>query len=306
MELSVLQLFVDVMRHGSFAAAAREHDIDPSSVSRAISGLEDELGLRLFQRTTRKLSPTESGVLYCQRIEPLVREMQEAAQITADQTGRAQGTLRVSTTVSFGSTWIAPNLDKLQSQYPKLTIELLMNDAIVDLVADRIDLAVRLARPTDSSLIAQRLMRTSYRVCASPRYLESAPQHCHPEQLKNHSCLLFPLSGYRSRWRFKREVDGDALREVEISGRTLISSATALRDCSINGMGVALLPDWLVDTEIKKGTLVDLFPDYQVTATDFETAVWLVYPSRHYVPMKLRVFIEFLREHCTPQSCFEA
>lgn len=298
MELSVLQLFVDVMRHGSFAAAAREHDIDPSSVSRAISGLEDELGLRLFQRTTRKLSPTESGVLYCQRIEPLVREMQEATEFTADQTGTAQGTLRVSTTVSFGSTWIAPQLDKLQSQYPKLTVELLMNDAVVDLVTDRIDLAIRLARPTDSTLIAQRLMKTSYRVCASPHYLKGAPALCHPEQLSAHPCLLFPLSGYRNRWRFQRE--GEALREIPISGKTLISSATALRDCAIKGMGVSLLPGWLIDTEIEKGSLIDLFPDYQVTATDFETSVWLVYPSRHYVPLKLRVFIEFLREHCRP------
>lgn len=293
MEVAVLQLFIDVMRKGTFAAAAREHDLDPSSVSRAISGLEEELGVRLFQRTTRKLSPTEAGINYFQKIEPLVQELGQAMEVVTDATGKPSGTVRVSSSVSFGLTCIVPHLSEFQKEYPDLTVDLQLSDAVVDIVAERFDLAIRLGRPADSTLIARKLMSTRYHVVASKKYRKSAPPLSCPKDLKEHNCLLFPLSSYRTRWRFR-----DAKKrvtEVPIGGKTVISSATALRECALQGMGVALLPHWIVEDDLKKGTLVDLFPQLQPTATDFETAAWLVYPSRQYVPLKLRVFIDWLK-----------
>jgi DNA-binding transcriptional LysR family regulator len=293
MDVSVLRLFVEVMRQGSFAAVARDRNIDPSSVSRAIANLEEELGIRLFQRTTRQLSPTEAGTTYFARIEPLVEEMQQAIDVAADVSGQPKGKLRVTASVSFGLKRIVPLLPKFESLYPDLTVDLLLTDAVIDLFTERMDVAVRLGLLADATLIAQQLMRTHYSVCASPDYLQRSGQLEKPIDIERHNCLLFPLAGFRSRWIFKDQ-HGER-SEVSVHGRTLISSAIALQQCAIAGMGLALLPNWLIDEDLRTGSLINIFPDYAVTATDFSTAAWLVYPSRAYVPLKVRVFIDFLK-----------
>ncbi|MBD2308079.1 LysR family transcriptional regulator [Chroococcidiopsis sp. FACHB-1243] len=294
MDISVLQIFVEVMRQGSFAAVARDRNIDPSSVSRAIASLEEELGIRLLQRTTRQLSPTEAGIAYFERIEPLVEEMQQATDIATDVSGQPKGTLRVTASVSFGLKCIVPLLSSFGTMYPDLTVDLLLTDAIVDLLAERIDVAVRLGPLADSTLIAQQLMRTRYSVCASPDYLKRCGQPQKLSDVEQHNCLLFPLAGFRSRWIFM-DKNGDK-SEIPVRGRVVISSAIALQQCAIAGMGLALLPHWLIDEDLNNGKLVNVFLDYQVTATDFNTAAWLIYPSRAYVPLKVRVFIDFLKK----------
>ena len=297
MDLSVLQTFVDVVKQGSFAAVARDRTIDPSSVSRAIAALEKELGIRLLQRTTRHLSLTEAGMAYFQRIEPLIEEMQQAIAIATDLSGHPKGTLRVTASVSFGLTCIVPLLPAFRTHYPDLTIDLVLTDANVDLFTERIDLAIRLGLLTDSTLIAQRLMPTRYYVCASPTYLNQQGTPHTPEAIVDHNCLLFPLAGFRSQWHFKSKDSHDQEEvKVLVKGDMMISNAIALQQCAIAGMGLALLPNWLIDTHLHDGTLVDVFPDYAVTATDFSTAAWLVYPSRTYVPLKVRVFITFLKQ----------
>jgi DNA-binding transcriptional LysR family regulator len=294
MDISVLQLFVEVVRQGSFAAVARDRNVDPSSVSRAIAALEGELGIRLLQRTTRQLSPTEAGMTYFERVEPLVEEIQQAADIVTDVSGQPQGTLRVTASVAFGLKCIVPLLPEFGRLYPDLTVDLWLTDAVVDMFADRIDVAVRLGLLADSTLIARQLMPTHYRVCASPDYLKRSPPLKQPSDLAHHNCLLFPLAGFRSRWIFKNSKG--KLEEVAVKGRTVISNAIALQQCAIAGMGLALLPNWLIDGEIEAGRLVNSFPDHQVTATDFNTAAWLVYPSRTYVPLKVRLFGEFMQQ----------
>lgn len=289
----MLQIFVEVIRQGSFAAVARDRNIDPSSVSRAIAGLEEELGIRLLQRTTRQLSPTEAGMAYFERIQPLVEEMQQAIDIAADMSGQPKGTLRVTASVSFGLKCIVPLLSDFGTMYPDLAVDLLLTDANVDLFAERIDVAVRLGLLADSTLIAQQLMRTRYSVCASPQYLNRCGRLERPSDIENHNCLLFPLAGFRSRWIF-RDRNGDESK-IPVSGRTIISNAIALQQCAIAGMGLALLPHWLIDEDLQAGTLINVFPDFDVTATDFSSAAWLIYPSRAYVPLKVRVFIDFLK-----------
>lgn len=290
----MLQTFVDVVKQGSFAAVARERNVDPSSVSRAIAGLEEELGIRLFQRTTRQLFPTEAGMMYFQQIEPLLEEMQQAIQIAADISGRPKGTLRITTSVSFGLKCIVPLLPDFRALYPDLTVDLFLTDANVDLFTERIDLAIRLGLLVDSTLIAQQLMQSRYFVCASPQYLKQWGHPKSPNGIKQHNCLLFPLTGFRSRWRF-RDINGRE-SEVLVQGYTIISNAIALQQCAIAGMGLALLPNWLIEDDLRAGTLVNVFPSYDVTATEFHTAAWLVYPSRVYIPLKVRVFIDFLKQ----------
>jgi DNA-binding transcriptional LysR family regulator len=301
MDVAVLQLFVEVVRQGSFAAVARDRDLDPSSVSRAIAGLESELGLRLFQRSTRKLSPTEAGTAYFERVEPLMEDLQQANDVATEVSGQPKGRLRVTASVSFGHQCIVPILPEFDALYPDLTVDLLLTDSVVDLVVERVDLAVRLGQLSDSSLIAQRLMPTHYSVCASSAYLKKSAKASgplqQPQDLENHNCLLFPLAGFRTRWLFKDKQG--AVSEVPVSGRTVISSAIALQHCAIAGMGLALLPNWLIAEDIRTGRLVDVFSDYEVTATDFNTAAWMVYPSRAYVPLKVRVFINYLKESLT-------
>ncbi|WP_242541914.1 substrate binding domain-containing protein [Leptolyngbya sp. Cla-17] len=204
------------------------------------------------------------------------------------------GTLRVTASASFGLKCIVPLLSEFERLYPDLTIDLLLTDTVVDLFSERIDVAVRLGLLADSTLIAQQLMPTHYSVCASSGYLKRSRQIQHPHDLEHHNCLLFPLAGFRSRWIFKNR-KGE-LSEIPVSGRTMISSAIALQQCAIAGMGLALLPNWLIDADLQAGTLIDVFPDYAVTATDFSTAAWLVYPSRAYVPLKVRMFTEFIRK----------
>ncbi len=297
MDISVLQTFIEVMRQGSFAAVARERNIDPSSVSRSISALEKELGVRLFQRTTRQLSPTEVGVTYFHRIEPLVEEMQQAVDLVKEVSGQPKGTLRITASVSFGLKCIVPLLAEFETLYPDLSIDLLLTDSRIDLLTERIDLAIRLGSLKDSTLIAQKLMSTSYLVCASPNYLKRWGQLNKPEDIAQHNCLLFPLAGFRERWIFRNN-QGE-IREIAVHGDTIISNAIGLQQCAIAGMGLALLPKWLINDDLEAGTLIDVLPSYDVTATDFQTSAWLVYPSRNYVPLKVRVFIDFLKMHIT-------
>ena len=295
MEMRSLQVFVDVARRGSFAAAARARGLDPSSVSRTIVALEREVGIRLFQRTTRRLALTEAGAGYFRRIEALLDELDRAREEAQAVSAAPSGTLRLTASVAFGQVCLVPLLDRFREAFPGLALELLMTDANLDLVAERIDLAVRLAPDIGVDLVCAKLADTRYRVCASPGYLASAPPLEAPSALSWHACLRFMLPEFRSRWLF-RDKAGE-VEEVPVTGALLISNALALREAALAGLGPSLLPTWLIGSELASGRLVDLFPDYEVTATSFETAAWLLYPSRAFLPNKVRVAIDFLRQH---------
>ncbi len=294
MNLDSLDVFAEVMQTGSFAEVARRRDVDPSSVSRTIAALEAEIGIRLFQRTTRRLAPTEAGRIYFQRIEPLLGELDRASAEARDLAASPSGTLRVTASVAFGHAVVAPLLPALRSQYPDLGLELILSDAAIDLVAERIDIAIRLGPRPDADLIGTRLMPVRHRVCASPGYVETHGPPGDPAALSDRDCLRFPFSGYRTLWRFR--TSGGPVTEVPVDGSLVISNALALRQCCLDGLGPALLADWLVGDDLMAGRLVDLFPQHDVTATDFDTAAWLLYPSRAYVPLKVRAFIDFLKE----------
>lgn len=295
--LSTLQTFVEVVRQGSFAAVARDRNVDPSSVSRAIANLEKELDIRLFQRTTRQLSLTEAGTVYFERIEPLMSELDTALMAAKDVSNQPKGTLRITASVSFGIACIVPHLPSFEACYPELSVELILSDAVLDLVNERIDIAIRLGKMADSTLMAQRLISTQYIVCASPEYLTKHAHPQSPQELSAHECLRFPLEGFRSRWLFKEQQHSktDDVEEVIVRGRTVISNAIALRDCARADMGMALLPHWLIQTDLAAGQLINVFPHHAVTATTFETAAWFVYPSKKHLPLKVKVLMDFLK-----------
>lgn len=294
MEMDALKLFVEVMRQGSFAEVARARGAAPSSVSRAIAGLEHELGIRLFQRSTRKLEPTEAGAVYFERVASIVSELDAARQVAADVTEEPTGVLRVTAPAVFSQLYIVPLLPTLSTRYPALSVELLLTDAYLDLIEERIDVAIRLGSLQDSSYVATRLRTNRFRICASPAYLERRGTPSSPRALMDHNCLLFPRRGYNLNWLFK-DADGN-IANVPITGNCLVTSSEAIRQCALAGMGLALLPEWLVDEDIRSGLLVNLFAEYAVTATDYDSAVWLLYPSREYMPLKTRIFMDHLLE----------
>jgi DNA-binding transcriptional LysR family regulator len=294
MDLETLSLFTEVMQRGSFTEVARLHGVAPSSISRAIAGLEKELGIRLFQRNTRNLEPTEAAMMYFDRINPLVDEIETAKQIALDVSEEPKGTLRVTAATVFGQTTIVPLLPELAATYPQLSLELLLSDAYLDLVEERIDVAIRLGSLKDSSYIAKPLSDLDFHICASPGYLKRYGIPEHPDAITVHECLLFPRPGSNLDWLF---TDREGTRtQIPIQGKYLITNSDAIKQCAIAGMGLALLPDWLVSDAISSGQLVKLFSDYEVTATDYDSAVWILYPSREYLPLKTRVFVDFLTQ----------
>ena len=295
MDIENTRLFVEAARRGSFAAAARDRNIDPSSVSRAVAVLESELGVRLLQRSTRRIALTEAGEIYLAKVASLIDELDRAGDEARAVSAGPVGTLRLTASVAFGCTVLTPLLPEFRRRYPGVKLEMLLTDSMLDLVAERVDLAVRLGRRFDADFIATKLFDTRYRVCASPSYLAYHERPHAPEDLAQHACLLFALPDFRSRWRF-RDKHG-AVQEVPVHGDVTVLNALALRECALAGMGPVLLAHWLVDTDIAEGRLIDLFPDHRVTATDFDTAAWLLYPSRAYLPNKVRVMLDFLKEN---------
>lgn len=297
MDLENLYLFIEVVQQRSFAKVARSRNIDPSSVSRAIAKLESELGIRLFQRSTRKLEITEIGEIYFQKIVPLVDELESAQQIAIDTHQKPQGTLKVTAGVAFAQEQIVPLLPQLATLYPDLSIELILTDSYLDLIEERIDVAIRLGTLQDSSYMVKHLRKMKFYICASPDYLEKHGQPQTPQDIENHNCLLFPRARYSLDWLFKDKTG--KITEIKIRGKYLLTNSLAIKQCAIAGMGLALLPDWLIDHDLKSGTLVRLLAKYDVTATNFDSSVWLLYPSRAYIPVKTQVFMDYIFDHLT-------
>ncbi len=293
MNIGALKQALQVARLGSFAAVARAGDVDPSLVSRATASLEAELGFQLFQRSTRRLTLTEAGALYLDRVEAIIDELDAAREAAMSIHAGPRGLLRLTASASFGEICLSPAVPGFRAAYPDLRLELIFTDRNVDLVAEQIDLAIRLAPAIEGDLVCTKLFDTRYRVCASPDYITRMPALNAPSDLQAHDALLFALPGYRRRWLFR---DGRGrTQDVLVNGGIITSNAMTLRQGMLNGLGPALLADWLIDADLKAGRCVDLFPHHEVTATSFETAAWLVYPSRRFLPNKVRCMIDFLR-----------
>lgn len=293
MDTDLLKTVALVAKQGSFASAARVLEVDPSSVSRAVASVEDALDLRLFQRTTRSLRITEEGETYLRRILPLLEELDAALEEAGTARRTPSGTLKMTASVAFSHECIVPNLSSFFTTYPDVSVELLPSDANLDITANGIDLAVRLGSAPTGDLIATRLLRTRYLVCASPAYLSAQAPILKPHDLAAHECLRFALPEFRTRWRFR--LGDDDPFEVPVKGKTIIANALSLRRAAVEGLGPALLADWLIGEDLATGRLVDLFPGYMCTATEFDTGAWALYPSRSYLPRKVRVMIDFLR-----------
>jgi len=296
MDLESLSTFAGVARSGSFARHARDKGIDPSSVSRQIAALEDHLGLRLFERTTRRLSLTEAGRIYLDRVAPLIEELSAARDAAHDTMADPSGVLSVTTSVAFGERWLMPRIASFRQDYPNITLDLRLTDAVVDLVSEGIDVALRLGPSVTGAVVAAKLFDTRYRLVASPEYIRRHGAPISLDDIDNHIGLYFSLPGVRSDWQFRKN-RGSAIRVISPPAGLTISNALGLRRAALDGLGLALLADWTIAQDVERGRLIPLLEDYQASVSGFDTAAWVVYPSKAYVPAKLRVFIDHLRRH---------
>ena len=292
MNIQSLKQFLSVVECGSFAAAARASDVDPSQISRTISGLEEDLGIRLFHRTTRSLALTDQGINYYARVRDILDEL-EAAKEEARLSGQSvTGTLKITLSSAYANAQVIPLLPEFRETWPDIRLELLVTDDTIDLARDGIDLAIRHAPEIEQSVICSKLHDTRYHVVANPEYLSRRKAVEKPADLSDHDLILFDLPDFRKSWLFRRNMDQET---IPVQGALVVSSALAIQKAMLDGMGVALLPDWLVKNDLASGACMDLFPDYRVAAHSFETGAWILYPSRKFLPAKTRVMIDFLR-----------
>lgn len=294
MNLDALRIFVNSVKLGSFAAVARQMDIDPSTVSRAISNLEHELGIRILQRTTRKLVPTEAGTVYFERVQGLLDAFEIAGQEVQDMVSDPKGTIRVSACTSFGPRVLVPLLPRLTARYPQLKLDLRLSDQKIDIVKEKIDLAIRFGPKPNDNVISTRLNARRFSICASPNFIRKHGRPATVENLSHFDCVVFKMPGKVSSWRFRGP--DDRVTDVTVSGTLITSHGLTMTAAAVEGLGIAMLPDWACSKELQDGKLVDLFPNVECTFSAFDTAAWLVYPKGNYLPLKVRKLIEFLME----------
>lgn len=286
-----LEIFARVASAGNMSAAGRDMGLSPAVVSKRISHMEERLGARLFQRTTRQLKLTETGEGFYSRVVGILADIEEAEAFVSQLNAQANGTLRVTAPTAFSRLHIAPHLASFMRQHPDLTIEMHLTDSIVDIVAEGIDLAIRVAELNDSSLVARKLAPCRNVICASPDYLNQYGRPKTLSDLAKHNCLT---TGYNQIWRLEGP-DGPAALKVTSNLRSNCSDV--VREAVLSGMGIALRSTWEISEELKAGRLEVLLPDYRETAG---IAVFAVYPCRQFVPAKLKLFVEYLAHHYGP------
>lgn len=298
MDPSLVRLFLDVARCGSFAAAARDRDVEPSSISRAIARLEAIVGAPLFQRTTRAMTLTEAGALFQARAAQVIADLDRLVEDARSTAAQPLGLLRLSTSSAFGALRLIPSLAKFRTEFPHVQLDLILSDRNLDLVEERIDLAIRFGPTVRSDLDCERLFPTSYRVVASPAYCAAHELPQDPEALRFTPVILLDLPDFRNRWLFQSANGIET--EVPVQGALTVSSVLGVRAAAIAGFGPALLADWMIADDIAQGALRDIFPSWRVTATSFDTGAWAVYPKLQTLPRKTSAMLQFLRSSFGP------
>ncbi|WP_161865117.1 LysR family transcriptional regulator [Pseudomonas yangonensis] len=292
-KLLALRTFVATVRCGGFSAAARQLGLATSSVTRAVNALEQELGCVLLNRNTRQISVSEAGRDYFERALAILEALDEADAAVADSDGEVRGRLAVSVPVEFARRLIAPRLGELLERHPQLEVTLRVTDEVVDLLSQRIDLALRLGSSiTSDDVVSQRVGSFRRWLVASPQYLARSPAIEHPEALQTHACLQFDYGSPTRYWRF--EQDGELL-QVPVTGRLLSNNADILRQAALAGQGVALLADWLVREDVASGQLLRLLPEHEVAPGPHDGAIHLLYLPNHRGSKRIAAFTAFLQ-----------
>ena len=303
--LAPMRLFVATVRGGSFSEAARQLGCTPSAVSRQVGALEADLGVRLFTRTTRRLNLTEAGTALLEQSERILGEIDAMREAVRAVDASPRGLLRVTAPIVYGRLHLVPLLPEFLERHAEVEVNLVLSDAVVDLLENDIDVAVRIAALPDSTLIARRLASVERVICGSPAYLQQRGIPAAPADLREHACLPFRFHTAANVWRSGSNVwrlEGeDGLEEVSVNGPFTANNADALVIAALAGLGLILVPTWLVSDHLREGALVPVLGDYRVSPSDIETSVYAVYPSGRFLSPKVRAFIDFLVDHLGEQ-----
>lgn len=284
-----LAVFAKVAEVKSFTKAAEALGLSKSAVSKHVAGLEERLKARLLQRTTRRLSLTEVGTALFARAQRIVAEVEEAERAVTTLSTEPRGTLRVSAPMSFGVRHLGPLVAEFMARYPELNVEMILNDRMVDIVEDGFDLAIRIAKLPDSSLIARKLCPGRRVVCASPAYWRRHGIPKTPADLKGHNCLMYTYLLSPGELRF----DGPAgPLTIPVAGTLHSNNGDILRSAALAGIGFYFAPTFLVGDDVRAGRLERVLPEYD----DTSLSIYAVYPHNRHLSAKVRAFIDFLAE----------
>ena len=293
--LTSLTAFVRVVDSGGFSAAGRRLNMSTTMVSNHVQALEQRLGARLLNRTTRKVSPTEVGKAYYDRCVQILADLEQADHIAGAQQSTPRGTLRIYTATHIVQ-FIAPVVVEFLAAYPDVKVDLTMGERAVDMIDEGYDVAVRLTPPPDSSLIVRSLATWRHVLCCSPGYLE---KHGRPQQLSelsDRNCVRHVSYPYGDEWRFVDRKGAPA--SVRISGNLITNSGETLRTAALQGNAISLAAGFIVHDDLEAGRLVRLLPEYRTA----ELAMNAVYPHRHHLSAKVRTFIDMLAHHSAEQQ----
>jgi DNA-binding transcriptional LysR family regulator len=282
-----LEIFARVARTGNMSAAGREMGLSPAVVSKRVSLLEDRLGARLFQRTTRQLTLTETGEGFFKRVVDILSLIDEAEDFVSRRNTKPRGILKITAPTSFSRMHIAPYLAGFLERYPEIEIDLHLNDNFVDIIREGFDVAVRIGELKDSSLVARKLAPDRRVICAAPGYLANSGTPVRLEDLEHHNCLA---AGEQDQWRLDGPEGPVMLRA---RGNIRSNSSEFVREAMLAGLGIGLRSIWDVGPELEKGDLQIVLPQYSGSTN---VSLYAVYPCRDFMPAKVSVFIDFLAE----------
>ncbi|MEJ2454588.1 MAG: LysR family transcriptional regulator [Candidatus Thiodiazotropha sp.] len=297
--LTDIAVFVQVVDAGSFTAAAERLRLSKSVISKYVTRLEERLGARLLNRTTRRLSLTEVGRAFYERSRLGLQELEEAEAEVSRLQNAPRGTLKINCPMSFGIMHISPALPEFLARYPDLAVDMSLDDRRVDLVQESFDLAIRIGELPDSSLVARRLGPCRHVVCAAPGYFVRHGVPHTPEELRDHNAITFKYQDSPNEWHF-RSAQGGIIR-VPVQGNIQINNSLGLREALLREAGVTLTPTFVVGDDIKSGRLQAVLREY----TALEVSIYAVYPQRRHLSPKVRAFLDFMLERISERPYWE-
>jgi len=297
--LTGINTFVHVVEIGSFTGAARSLGQTKSSVSKHISKLEDHLGTRLLNRTTRRMSPTEAGTAFYERCRHILSELEDAERAVTDLHATPRGILRINAPMSFSIRYLAPVAADFIKMYPDLHIDLDLNDRLVDVVDEGYDLVVRISHLPDSSLIARKIAPCRRIICASPQYWEKHGKPETPTDLQNHNCLIYKYLASGNEWAFF-DADGTSTR-VRIEGSFTSNNGDALLSAARQGVGVLATPSFISFDDLKAGYLEPALMNY----LDTNASIYAIYPHSRHLSAKVRLFVDYMVEQFGPNPVWD-
>lgn len=298
-KLASMNVFTKVAKAGSFAAAAKELGISRAMATKHVMQLENNLGIRLLNRTTRQLSLTEVGHTYFDRCLQILDDIEENELAVTQMQTEPRGTLKVASPPFFGTYHLAPAISEFLRQYPDVSVELLLQGGTVDVIEAGLDLAIHLGELAESSLIARKLASSRQVVCGAPDYFANHGIPQSPNDLKEHNCLFNWSWPQKDHWQFS-DADGKKIT-VKVSGNLQANVSGALRLAAINGLGLVMLPTYMSGHDLRKGRLKAVMTDYEPATMD----IFAVYPHRKNLSAKVRTFVDFLYARLQPRPYWD-